>query len=61
MNKKKDLSRKRDPNKKIKRERNKTKESMLDNSKVVNKRYDTYVVETKKIFKASYGKEYKNT
>lgn len=46
----------------LKRERNKQKESMLDNSKIVNKRYDTYVVETKKIYnKASYGKEYKDT
>ena len=32
---------------------------MLDNTKIVNKRYDTYVTETKKIYnKASYGAEF---
>ena len=40
-------------------EKEKYKESMLENSKIVNKRFDTYVTETKKIYKTQYDKELK--
>ena len=41
----------------LRKEKDKYNLSLLESSKIVNKRFDTYVTETKKIYKASYGKE----
>ena len=41
----------------LENKKNKGRDSILENSKVVNKRYDTYVTETKKI----YSKDFKDS